>query len=78
MPIVRGIEIKNWPFGHETMRVYIRMTFVIMQLDMIKITGLLHPWLLVEVFKIIPEIGIFVEVAQIAFEVNVINGVEAE
>ncbi len=49
-----------------------------MQFNVFKIAGVLYPWLLVEVFEIIPEIGVFIDVAQVALEVNIINCVEAE
>jgi hypothetical protein len=49
-----------------------------MQLDVFEIARFLHPWLLVQVFEIVPEIWVFVNVAQVALEVDVINGIEAE
>jgi hypothetical protein len=75
---VRGIKIKNWPFGNKPMRVDVGMTLVVMQLDVFEVAGFLDSWLLVEVFEIIPKIRIFVDVAEVALEVNVIDGVEAE
>jgi len=63
MPIVRGVEIKDWSLGDNTAGVHVGMTFVIMQLDVFKIARFLHPWLLVQVFKIVPEIWVFVDVA---------------
>ena len=49
VPIVRGVEIKDWSLRNKTGRVHIRMTLVVMQLDVVKIARLLDSWLLVEV-----------------------------
>jgi len=54
------------------------MTLVVMQLDVVKIAGFLDPWLLIQVFEIVPKIRVFVNVTQVALEVDVIDGVEAE
>ncbi len=77
VPIVRGVEIKDWSLGNKTSRVHIRMTLVVMQLDVVKIARFLNPWLLVKVFEIVPEIGVFINVTQVALEVDVIDGIEA-
>lgn len=63
MPIVRGVEIKDGPLGNDAMRVHIGMALVVMQLDMFKIARFLYPWLLVQVFEIVPEIWVFVDMA---------------
>ncbi len=63
MSIVRGVEIKDWTLGNDAMRVHVGMALVVMQLDMFKIACFLYPWLLVQVFEIVPEIWVFVDMA---------------
>ena len=60
MPIVGGVEIKDWFFGNNASRVQVGMTLVVMQLDVFKIARFLYAWLLVEIFKIVPEIWVFI------------------
>ncbi len=60
------------------MWVYMGMTLLVMQLDVVKIAGFLDPWLLVQVFDIVPKIRVFVNVTLVALKVDVIDGVEAE
>ncbi len=78
MPIVRGIEIKDWSLGNDARWVYIGMALIVVQLNVFKIAGFLDPWLLVKLFEVIPQIWIFKNVTQVALEVDVINGVEAQ
>jgi hypothetical protein len=49
LPIVRGVEIKDWSLGNDARGVYVGMTLVVVQLDVLKIARLLDSWLLVEV-----------------------------
>ena len=74
---MRGVEIKDWPLGKNASQVHVGMTLVVMQLDVVKIAGFLDPWLLIQVFEIVPKIRVFVNVTQVALEVDVIDGVEA-
>jgi hypothetical protein len=60
VPIVGGVEIKDWFFGNNASRVQVGMTLVVMQLDVFKIARFLYAWLLVEIFKIVPEIWVFI------------------
>jgi hypothetical protein len=78
MAIVRSVKVEDWSFGNNASWVDVGMTLVVMHLDVFKVTRFLDSWLLVEVFEIVPEVGIFVNMAQVALEVDVIHRVKTE
>ena len=76
--IVRQREINNRSDRHNTGRIDVAVTWIIVPFDVIEIDGIGDARYLIEIAQIVPEIWIVDDAAQITFEVTVVNGVEAD
>jgi hypothetical protein len=75
---VRQREINNRSDRHDTGRIDVAVTAIIVPFNVIEIDGIGDARYLIEIAQIIPEIWIVDDAAQITFEVTVVNGVEAD
>ncbi len=71
------IEINRWSRRYNPGRINALVAHVIVVLDMIHVNRLGHTRYLVEIFQVIPDIGVIDNTPQVALEVAHINGIEA-
>ncbi len=75
--IVRRREIEQRSDRHDAGRIHVAMAAVIMPFDVIEVDGLGNARHLIEIAKIILEIGIVDDAPQIAFEVAVVDRIKS-
>ena len=72
------VKIDQWASRHNAIGIDLCLTHVIVSLNVIEAAGFFNGWMLVQIFEIIPEIGIIHNSTEIAFEVTVINRIESQ
>src|SRR6516162_1881408 len=77
-PVMRGAPIDNRTSGHDPRGVDARMRQVVMALDVVEIHRIAEAGPPEQVACISPQIRVVDEAPQVAFEVQVIHGVEAD
>src|SRR5205807_188818 len=75
--VVRRQKIELRTQRHDAGRVHVALAAVIVPLDVVHVDGRGDASLLIEIAQIVREIGIINDAAQVAFEVAVVDGVEA-
>src|SRR5665213_1458501 len=75
--VVRRCKIEQGPDGHDTSRVYLPLAAVIVSFDLIDAHRAGNSRHLIKLAKITPHIGIVGDAAQVAFEMAVVDRVEA-
>src|SRR5574339_583934 len=75
---MRSLEILVRPQRDDARRIDGAMRHIIVTLDMVEINGLRDPIILVKISQIAEEMGIVRDSPHVAFEVNIIDGIEAD
>jgi hypothetical protein len=76
-PAVRCGENQERASGHDAGGVEALVAPVVVVLDVVHVDGLRYTRLLIEISQISPQVRIVHDASQVAFEVSVVNGVEA-
>ena len=74
---VGGGEILVWTEGDDTGRIDIVVGDVVVPLDMVEVHGVGDAVGLIEVFEVAEEVGVVDDPPDVAFEMTVVDGVEA-
>ena len=74
---MRTRQIKLWSDGNYLGRIDVIVGDVVMLFDVLEVDGLGDSWLLIQIPQVAVQVGIVHDSAKVAFEVPVIDGIEA-
>lgn len=63
---------------HDPRRVELRVGHIVVPLDMVEVDRVPEAWVLIEIAGVSPEDGVVNETAQVAFEMSMVDGIEAD
>src|SRR5690606_34599195 len=72
-----AVQVKFWADRHDTVRVDAVMAAVVVLLDVVEADGFRHARPLVKLASVAPQIGVIDQTPDVAFEMAVVNGIEA-
>jgi hypothetical protein len=75
---LRRVPVHDWPQWNETRWIDFVMRHVVMPLDVVEVDGIRHSRYLVDVAGVGPEVRVIYQTAQVALEMHVVDGIEAE